>query len=285
MTAPTINSIASWFGGNRVLAREAGKHLGRLRWCGVPFCGGCAELQYIDTVSGVASDLHRHVINLAVVIRDDVMREVLIKRLGATLFHPDELNWCRALCRDREVGEGGSLFRPKPSDGIPDMEWAYSYFVSVWMGAGGIAGKATEFNGGISTRWTSSGGDSAKRFRSAADSLDAWARIMRPWCFEVCDAFTFLDRVKDDEGHGLYLDPPWSDAGLEYKHPFSLDQIRRVASSLSRFERARIVVRFGDHPLVRELFPAGLWTWIENKSTNQQGNEVREVLLVRGGAP
>lgn len=279
---PPISAIASWFGGNRTLAPNVAVQLGDLRWCGVPFCGGCPELPWIRTRGGVASDLHRHIINLALTIKSDELRPRLIERLDRTLFHPDELEAARVECRTRELDEAESLHRGRARHGMPDLDWAYAYFVSVWMGAGGIAGKATEFKGAISTRWTSSGGDSARRFRSAAASIEWWSRALAPWSFEVCDAFGFLARCRDEDGHGLYIDAPWPDAGAEYKHPFTWDHVRRLAAVLGRFGATRVVVRFGDHPLVRELFPEGRWSWLRQASVNQHGNEVCEALIVNG---
>lgn len=284
--AMKITALAGWYGGNRVLAESVGKQLGRLVWCGVPFMGGAPELPHIDTRAGVANDLHRHVIHLARVVADPALHDLLAERLDRLLFHPDELAAAQGRCRDREAagsvglfGGGGALQTE------PDIGWAADYFVCCWMGPGASAGKTTEFARNISTRFTASGGSSAKRYRSAVESLAAWHQALKKWEFTTIDAFDFIARVRDEEGHGLYIDAPWPDAGNDYRNAFNDAQQQRLAESLGRFAKARVVVRYGDHPLIRQLYPEARWRWVKQSSTNQQGNDVSEVLIVNDPTP
>lgn len=270
-----IKALAQWFGGNRMLAESVGAALGKLCWCGVPFAGGCPELPHIRTVAGVANDLHRHVINLARVVRDDGLVEQLVHQLDGVLFHPDELAKAQRHCHEREEhGRGADT---------PDVAWAADYFAACWMGRGGHAGKRGEFDQTLSLRWTSSGGDSAVRFRSAIQSLRDWHGALRNWSFTCIDAFEFLGNVRDAAGHGLYVDAPWPDAGEEYRHGFTQEQQARLAETLTRFARTRVVVRFGDHPLIRELYPEPRWTWLTQTSRNQRNGATAEALIVNGG--
>lgn len=272
-----INALAQWFGGNRMLAESVSRALGPLRWCGVPFAGGCPELPHIRTAAGVANDLHRHIINLARVVRDDGLVEQLVRRLDGLLFHPDELAEAQRRCRERErSGQIGDA---------PDIDWAADYFAACWMGRGGHAGKRGEFEQTLSLRWTSSGGDSAVRFRSATESLRDWHRALRNWSFTCLDGFEFLDNVRDVDGHGLYVDAPWPDAGDDYRHAFTREQQAQLAEALTRFARTQVVVRYGDHPLIRELYPEPRWTWLEQTSRNQRNGATDEVLIVNGGRP
>lgn len=272
-----INALAQWFGGNRMLAAGVGKALGELRWCGVPFAGGCPELAHIQTAAGVANDLHRHVINLARVVRDGVLLDQLVNCLAGLLFHPDELAVAQQRCRKREHAHA--------IIGLPDVEWAADYFAACWMGRGGHAGKTHEFDQSLSLRWTSSGGDSAVRLRSAAASLREWHMALRRWSFSCLDAFAFIGNVRDAAGHGLYVDAPWPDAGEDYKHGFTHQQQVRLAAALARFEQTRVVVRYGEHPLIRELYPEPGWTWLAQASRNQHNGAMTEVLLVNGRPP
>ncbi len=272
-----INTLAQWFGGNRTLSHRVGEALGKLRWCGVPFAGGCPELAHINTAAGAANDLHRHIINLARVVRDNDLVEQLVRRLDDLLFHPDELAGAQRRCREREtLDEFG---------GVPDVEWAADYFTACWMGRGGHAGKKHEFDQKLSLRWTSSGGDSSVRFRGAIESLREWQAALRKWSFSCLDAFEFTAHVRDVKGHGLYVDAPWPGAGEEYRHGFSPNQQAALAEALAAFDLTRVVVRFGDHPLVRELYPESHWTWLRQSSRNQRNGKVAEVLLVNGGSP
>lgn len=86
---------------------------------------------------------------------------------------------------------------------------------------------------------------------------------------------------------GIYSDPPWPDAGEEYLWRFTEQDHRDLAAILNRFERIRIVVRYGDHPLIRELYtPEDGWSWIECETRNQGNNAVKEALIVkRCGGP
>ncbi len=84
----------------------------------------------------------------------------------------------------------------------------------------------------------------------------------------------------DGDGHGLYVDAPWLDAGDDYRHAFTPEQQARLAEMLARLRRARVVVRYGDHPLIRELYPPPRWTWLEQSSRNQRNGVTEEVLLV-----
>jgi site-specific DNA-adenine methylase len=288
----TTKALANWFGSNRILAASVGVQLGRCEWVGVPFCGGCSELPFIKTRSGIASDLHRHLVNLARVIRDPLLKDALSARLMATLFHEDELKAAQGRCWAREaVTDAANLFAPSTPifapAGLndPDVDWAFEYFLCTWMTAGGRSGTAGEFNQSMSVRWNASGGDSCRRFRSAAESLDGWCKAMAPWNFVCRDAFEFLDDCKDEAGHGIYVDAPWPDDGDGYKHPFTERQQRDLARRLTGFKSARVVVRFGDHPLIRKLYPAppdGPWNWIRQTSRAQSNDAVSEVLILNG---
>lgn len=288
-----IGALAPWFGGNRTLAATVGRVMGRIDWCGVVFTGGAPELPHLNCRAGVANDLHCHLINMARVVRDELLVERMIGLVDDMLFHPVEYAEAQARCVAREaawppVPEGG-LFGAAPAafctTVMPDVRWAADYFACCWMGRGGSAGQENEFAQQLAMRWTPTGGSSAKRWRSAVESLRAWNRALRHWEFTRLDAFEFLAQVKDMKGVALYVDAPWPDAGERYEHKFTTADQVRLAARLAAFRNVRIVVRFGDHPLIRDLYQGGRgqWTWIEQESRNQQGNGVAEVLIVNGG--
>jgi DNA adenine methylase len=278
-----IAALAPWFGGNRTRAERVGAELGRLGWCGVLFAGGMPELPHIQTQAGVAVDLHRHVINLASVVSDASLLRRLVRRIDGLLFHPDALGAAQRRCIERERRGGGvGLFGAPDPWREPDVEWAADYFVACWMGRGGYAGRAGELTQSLSIRWTASGGSSAKRWRSAIESLPAWSEVLSRWQFVCMDAFDVLAGLKPQERAGLYLDPPWVDLGDRYCHAFTEASHRRLAAELHRLSHYRIVLRYGDHPLIRELYPVERWRWIEATTLNQQGGDVDEVLIING---
>jgi site-specific DNA-adenine methylase len=134
--------------------------------------------------------------------------------------------------------------------------------------------------GGLPIRWNAAGGDSAKRYQSAASSIPAFRRWLRRCTFTSCDAFDFLADCKDHRSHGIYVDAPWPEVGDKYRHQFKLWQQERLAARLAEFTNAKVVVRFGDHPLIRQLYPEHLWTWRTLTGRNQSNGETQEVLLV-----
>jgi DNA adenine methylase len=266
-------ALAPWFGSNRMLAEEVGKLLRGCKWVGVPFAGGMSELVHIKATTIVVSDLHRHVINLAMVVADPELRPKLIASATDQAFHPDALAKAQGKCKVAEhehwISSHGNL------------EWAVNYFIAVWQGRSAKAGTKDEFKGGLPVRWSASGGDSNTRYRSAIASLDAWGVIMRSCNFVVQDVFEFLGNVKDLQGHGLYLDPPFPGPGDDYKHKFTEAQHVKLASRLAEFKSTRVVCRFYDHSLIRELYPEGKWRWHRLAGGRTQANkEAPEVLIV-----
>lgn len=263
-----VRAMASWFGANRMNAPAVGQELRGCKWVGVPFAGSMAELSEIGASSIVVSDLHRHVVNLASVVA--TQRREMVDVLRRLPFHPDVLAAAKEFCKANEP------------NGLNDIAAATQYFICVWMGRSHRAGTVEEFNGGLSRRWNANGGDSNVRYRSAVRSLAAWERIMRRCSFDVMDCFEFLDCCKDVEGHGIYCDAPWPDLGKKYKHKFTEADQRKLATRLRQFTKARVVVRFGDHPLIRELYPAPHWTWRMLSSRTQANTDKAEALILNG---
>lgn len=280
-----IKALAPWFGGCRAIADRIGPELGQLGWCGVLFAGGMPELPHIRTQAGVATDLHRHIINLARVVADDVLLCRMIRRVDRLLFHTDVLAACQQRCLSREYEAKGGLFAlGAAASGAPDIEWTADYFVACWMGRGGYSGRGGELTQSIAVRYTSSGGSSAKRWRSAVESLPAWGKVLSRWQFVCDDAFDLVERLRPQAKAGIYADPPWVGAGDEYTHRFTTEKHIRLAKELTRLSDGgyRVVIRYGDDPLIRELYPADRWTWVEQSTLNQLGNDVAEVLILSG---
>lgn len=268
---PKVTALAPWYGSNRSLAHKVGELLSDCSWVGVAFAGGMSELLHITARTMLVSDLHSHVLNLAAVVADPELRPLLVERLDTLPVHPSVLTAAQLRCRWYE----------EQNTHPPCLDWAVNYFVCAWMSRNGTAGTANEFKAGMSTRWTANGGDSATRFRNATESLASWSEVMRRCTFVRMDVLDFLFRTKDDVGHGLYLDPPFPDAGDSYKHKFTEDDHRRLACVLARFRQCRVVCRFYEHPLIEELYPSSAWEWNRYTGGKKQTNEAApEVLLV-----
>ena len=263
-----INALVPWYGANRMRADEPGKLLKGCSWVGVPFAGSMAEVPYITARSIVVNDMHSDLINLATVAAHPQLGPRLYRELRRKMFHPEELKsarlrleWARSMIR-------------------PSLSWAIDYFTCAWMNRSAVAGTSSELSGSLPVRWTASGGDSAVRYYSATKMLVNFRRLMHRANFQCMDAFEFLGNVTDTPKNGLYIDAPWPDDGEKYLHSFTVEQQRELARVLHTFQHCRIVVRYGNHPLIRELYPAPLWTW-HHLTTRTQANSAKdEVLLV-----
>ncbi len=262
-----VQTLAGWYGSNRMLARMVGETLGKCRWVGIPFCGGLCEVPHIRANVIVASDLHQHVINLARVVKKDGVR--LYKDLRRLQFSQKELEDAQRWCLARLPLEGG------------DYDAAFNYFVCIWMSRGGSAGSVNEFKGKLSTRWRAGGGDSAVRYRSAANSLLFWMKELRRVTLLCVDFRDFLAHTKDASDSGLYVDAPWPEDGDLYLHKFTEDDHRELAVRLTRYTKTRVVIRFGDHPLIHDLYPKEIWERLTQTSRTQANKLKSEFLLTK----
>lgn len=268
----SVTTISPWFGSNRMLAPIVGKTIGKCDWCGVVFAGGMAEVPYIQARAMLVNDLHKDIINLARVVAHRESREWLVAAAQAKVFHPDELADAQNACKTL----------PPPPINFADPARALEYFVCVWMGRSANAGTDGEFDGKIAVRFTASGGGSNVRYRSAIDSLEAWSQTLMRCEFTVLDFREFLKKCHDREGHAVYSDAPFPDAGDDYRHKFTVADHRDLAKRLSSFNVARVVARFYDHKLIRELYPESEWKWEYLSGRDQANNDTKpEVLLTR----
>jgi hypothetical protein len=210
-------------------------------------------------------------------VADDSRRQWLIEQADAMPYHPDVL-----LTAQRRAMEFSAAMEANDRRG-PDHAAALAYFVCCWMGRGGKAGTDGELKGQLPIRWNANGGGSNQRYRTAIEALTQWGRTFRRCEFTCLDAFEFLDRCPDAPETGIYVDAPWPDAGEIYLHRFTDHDQRRLAEALGRFQKARVVVRFGEHPLTRELYPEPAWTW-NRLSSRDQANQVKPEFLITRNA-
>lgn len=266
-----VTALAPWFGSNRTLASHVGAALEGCNFVAIPFAGGMCEVPHIKARTLAINDMHRHVVNLARVAADGVLGPKLYREVRRTPFHPDSLAAAQERCRKH----GDTSW--------PSLPWAIDYFVCCWMGRSAVAGTEGEFSGKPAMRWDAAGGDSAVRYQSAVRSLVWWRQTLRRATFTTLDAFDFLAKCKDKPGHGLYVDAPWPDDGDGYAHKFGESQQRRLAIVLAAYQQTRVVVRFGDHLLIRELYPEPLWTWHLLTGRTMANKAKAEVLIVKNG--
>jgi DNA adenine methylase len=259
------------------LAAEVGKLLDGCTWVGVPFAGGMCELAYIYARTLMVNDLHSHVINLAQIMASPLTGPALYRRVRRIPFHPVSLAVAQDCCK---------LMDRCPQD-VLDVDdrinWAIDYFVASWQRRHEDGGTEREFEVGMSKRWNANGGDSAKHYWSAVESMNAWRRVLRRANFTVMDFRAFLAKCQDVEGHGLYCDPPFPGPGEKYRHTMSTSDHRELATIMAAYTRTRVVMRFYDVPLVRELYPEPAWTWRHLVGRKQTNDKAPEVLIYNRG--
>jgi len=273
-----ITALAPWFGSNRMLGPEVGRHLERCEWVGIPFAGGMCEVPHIAARTVVVNDIHQAIINLGRVTSDAKLGPQLYRTLRRKLLHPTDLDDAQDRCKLIEASIDET--RDQVSDELM-MDWAEHYFTAVWMARASEAGTDREFDASLALRWDAGGGDSAKRYQNAIRSLNDWRRTLRRATFSTLDVFAFLEKCKDVPKHGIYCDQPFPGPGDKYKHKFDDAKTASLAKRLAEFQLARVVCRFYDHPLVRKLYPESLWKWHHLSGRKQTNKKAPEVLLVK----
>ena len=250
-TKPKIKAIAPWFGGKRTLAAVIVEELGPHKSYWEPACGSMAVLFAKEPSSHeTVNDLHGDLVNLARVVQGPAAPE-LYDRLQRTL-----------MCEDLVLEAKAKVSEPYRAQGNGDADRAYWYFLISWAGRNGVSGTRRS-NYQMAVRWTSGGGSGAIRFCSAVHSLPWWHQRLRRVEILCRDLFDVVPRIDDQVGTVLYLDPPYFRAGARsgsqaYLYDFQPVDHQRLATEARRFQKARVVVSYYDHPDLPELYPG--WT-------------------------
>jgi len=251
-----ITAIAPWYGSKRTLAPQIVELIGDHKSYWEPFCGSMAVLFAKPICSmETVNDLHGELINLAKVVQD--------VKLGEQLY--DKL--CRTLCAEQFFRESKERWiSGSCADGVLDIDRAYDYFVASWMGLNGVSG-TERCNYQFAVRWVDNGGHGAARWRAVVGSMPAWHRRLRRVLIISRDAFEVVDNIADGAEVVIYVDPPYIKKGSRYIHDFKEADHRRLAQSLARFKKARVIVSYYDHPDLAKLY-AG-WEKIVPKKGRQ----------------
>ena len=278
-----IGAMAPWYGSKRTLAPRIVEQLGEHRIYWEPFCGSCSMLFTKERCAyETVNDLHKDIVNLALVLQNEATALELYGRAGRCLFHEDLLPIAKQFLMERNQAAGG-----------PDVERAYWYLVFSWMGLNGISGTPLHHTGTFSVRYSGNGGNGATRWKSVCESIPDWHQRLIGVQILSRDAFEMIPRIDDADGTAIYVDPPYLTKGAKYIHDFQVQDHARLAERLRRFERARVVVSYYDHPSLAELYPG--WTKLDGSymrvaksmvnsgKRDQSGRtEAPEVLLING---
>lgn len=260
-------SALPWFGSDSEVAEDLAAYLNHCRHVTIPFCGGLGILPYLLPRHIVANDLHEDAINFyryLTGIWGENAKDAVIHHCQRTLSHPSEMENAQAVLSD-PTKKNTSLA-------------AWAFWTICWLGRKGKGGTKNQ-NGLPSVRRTASGGSNASRIRAASGDLQAWATEFERCEWESVDFRVQLKKVADDAGCGIYLDPPWDQLGDGYLHGFTRQDHVDLRDLLATFTQTVIVLRYGDTPLIRELY-AG-WTIIEAESRNQANAVKGELWILR----
>ncbi len=275
----TMKALAPWFGAKREQVPGIIKALGPHRSYWEPFCGSMSVLFGKEPCrSETVNDLHAFVTNLAKVAQDEDMGVRLFDRLCRTLhcegLYEEAVAYCEGVDEDELRAE-------------PSLEAAYQYVLASWMGRNGLAGSTDEFSSGFSFRYTDSGGNSAVRFRSAAESVPYWWTRLQRVTVLSRDAFKLMEKIEDGDGVAMYVDCPYFAKGGDYLHDFTPEAHERLAVLLRRFKKTRLVVSYYEHPAIQHLYLDHGFTNIpchtKKKMDSGAGKVAPEVLLVKNG--
>lgn len=245
-------SALSYFGSDSEVAEELAAMLDHCKHVTIPFVGGASIIPHLKARAIVANDLHASAINFYRVVsgvHGTVAQGTLIERCQHTLSHPEEMSLSEATLVNKDPGLR-----------------AWAFWAQCWIGRKGKGG--TKSQGGMpSVRRTANGGTNASRVRAAADDLPAWAKHFERCEWEQVDFRVLLPKVADNLECGVYCDPPWVDAGKLYLHSFTETDHRNLCALVTRFRETTVLLRYGDHPLIRELYEG--WNIIEAESRDQ----------------
>lgn len=274
-----ITALAPWFGGKRTLAPVIVQEMGRHSSYWDLMCGSLAvPFAKPKSREETINDLHGDAVNLARVLASDQWWEVC-DRIERTVF-------CESLFED-SAGRLGE-------DRGDEIQRAYDYLAVSWMGLNGVAG-TSKTNANFCVRYTSNGGDPAKRWRSVGESLPIWHERLLGMRILRRDAFILLERIEDKDGTVIYIDPPYVKKSHSYLFDFDksddpVKKHRQLAALASRFKKTRVVISYYDDPLVDELYTG--WTkrlLIATKglvSSGMRGEEgatkAPEILIING---
>ena len=177
-----------------------------------PFCGSCAvALAKPPCRMEVLNDLSGNLVNLIRVIQRDELAPDLFDKLNRTAFcedlYRDSLAWLARYPIENAYPED------TPFE-LTDPVRAHHYFVASWMGRNGLVGTTLELKSGFCVRYTSGGGDPAKRFREAVAAIPWWWERLRNCTVLRRDGIELCERFEDRAGSVIYCLHPSSPVRL-----------------------------------------------------------------------
>ena len=245
-----IGALAPWFGAKRTLASRIIAEFGEHSCYWEPMCGSCAVMLAKAPVSTeTVNDLHGDVTSLAMTLADPDDALELYRELAGVI--PCEATWLAGRKYLSGIEQGRTL---------PDVMRAKHFLVASWLARNGYGG-CDEWASSFAVRFSTTGGGGAGRWRAVVQSIPAWHQRLCNVTILNRDCFELIERIGDDAGTVIYVDPPYVHEGHRYDHKFAPTDHKRLADALARFRRARVVVSYYDHDCLDYLY-AG-WTKVQ----------------------
>ena len=247
----TLASVAPWFGSKRLLAPAIVSHFAKNDTFYDLFCGSCSILfEKEPSRQEVASEKNPDLVNLLRCLADQNDAEFLHREASHRLLS-------ESLFRDAAL----RLAEPWEFE-FQNLSRAIEFLTVSWQGPSGLAGTTAKPR--FAKRNTASGGSTAARWRSVAESIPAWHERLRNVEFRNADAFEILQDVPDREGCVVYSDyvyHPDSRRGGTYVFD-ALDENGKpdpkkhelLAEKLGRFKKTQVVVSYGECEAINKLY-------------------------------
>lgn len=288
----SLTSILPYYGSKRALAPQI---IGELR----PLAG--SETMYDDPFMGslavvmakrpgpmeMCNDLFGHAINLARVLASDRWED-LCERVSRTLIHEELFAEAKARQTTEDLPE--ELVAPSV-DRVedPHVDAAYWTLVYAWQGINGVFGTGRG-NVTVAKRYTPGGGHGGTRWGNVGRSMPEWhERLMRVF-FTREDALYHAERIADEPGVVMYLDPPYLKKSDAYVHDMTIERHKELALVLMAKQKARVVLSYYDDPMLRDWYDG--WTFVELDATKGLVNQgargtagvvkAPEILIING---
>lgn len=271
-----IKCYAPWAGGKRTLAKVIIPLLGDHHHYFEPFVGGCAILpQKPISARETVNDMNPRLVNVLRQFREGGVRR-----------------WIQPIEYGRNTWEQAMAWLEANRFATPkSVESAIMQLIAWWMGPNGHAGTTTK--GWFAQRHSDSGGSPETRWASFKGSVPTLSDRMANVEITRQDFREFFQRVPDEHGVAVYVDPPYFEKEFQYEVDFTWEDHEDLAGVLNRYRKARIVLSYRDmieSPLVgggsllAKLYPG--WRRIEAEmvkamaSASGTAKRNTEVLLV-----
>jgi DNA adenine methylase len=164
------------------------------------------------------------------------------------LSHKKTAKWLHKMTAIHPISEKlfyEAAWRTMDPAGASSPVRALDTLLLAWQGPSGLAGTTAKPR--FAKRNTASGGSTAARWRSVAESIPAWHERLRNVEFRNADAFEIFEDIPDRPGVVVYADPPYhpdSRRGGSYQFEFTLSDHDWLAANLQRFKKAKVFVSY-----------------------------------------